>query len=102
MLKSHNAGELRAKDAGKRVTLAGWVRRRREHGGLIFIDLRDRWGVTQVVADISHSPESHQTANRLRHEFVIQVTGTVQKRLPQAVNPDMATGEIEVVADEIR
>lgn len=102
MLKSHNAGELRAKDAGKRVTLAGWVNRRREHGGLIFIDLRDRWGITQVVADISHAPEAHRAASKIRAEYVIQVNGTVRERLPQAVNPDMPTGEIEVIADEIK
>jgi aspartyl-tRNA synthetase len=101
MLKTHNAGELRPENAGQRVTLAGWVHRRREHGGLIFIDLRDRWGVTQIVVDASQTPEVHEVASHLRTEYVIQVEGVVRKRQPDAVNPRMPTGEIEVQADRI-
>ena len=101
MLKTHTCGELRTGHAGQRVTLAGWVNRRREHGGLIFIDLRDRWGITQVVVDASRTPEAHALALRVRGEYVLQVEGVVQVRAPEAVNPDMPTGEIEVQAERI-
>ena len=86
---------------GQRVTLAGWLNRRRDHGGLIFIDLRDRWGITQVTIDSDASPEAHATAAQARGEFVLQVSGTVRERPEGFANPNLATGEIEVIADEV-
>jgi len=101
MLKTHTCGELRPSHAGQRVTLAGWVHRRRDQGGVIFIDLRDRWGLVQVVINAENAPEAHSVANRARNEFVLQVTGAVNLRPEGTVNPDLETGEIEVHADEI-
>src|SRR5688572_17519107 len=102
MLKTHNAGEIRKSQVGQTVTLAGWVNRRRDFGPLIFIDLRDRWGMTQVVIDASKSPEAHKIASDVRGEFVLQVHGEVRERSAETVNSKMATGEIEVHASEIR
>jgi aspartyl-tRNA synthetase len=93
-------GELRSSDAGKTVTLMGWVNRRRDHGDLIFLDLRDRSGITQVVFDKSASPEAHAKAETSRPEFVVAVTGTVRARGEGLTNPNMPTGDIEVVASE--
>jgi aspartyl-tRNA synthetase len=101
MLKSHNCGELREEHIGKEVTLAGWVNRRRDMGGIVFIDLRDRDGKTQVVADPSHSPDAFERANLVRPEYVIQVTGEVGPRPEGQENPDMATGSVEVRAHTI-
>jgi len=100
MLKTHTCGELRVEHAGQRVTLAGWVNRRRDQGGLIFIDLRDRWGLTQVVAD--QKSVAHAVMEELRSEYVIQVTGRVRPRPAGSENPKLATGAIEVEADEVR
>ena len=97
MYRSHTCGELRQAHAGQEVTLAGWVHRRRDHGPLIFIDLRDRYGITQVVFD-SLSPEVHAVAEEARSEYVIQVRGLVRSRPPEAHNPELATGDIEVSA----
>ncbi|MDW8058938.1 MAG: aspartate--tRNA ligase [Thermomicrobium sp.] len=94
-------GELRSGDVGRIVTLKGWVHRRRDHGGLIFLDLRDRYGITQVVANPAHSPEAHATAERIRAEYVLAVTGRVVARPEGTVNPALPTGEIEVVAERI-
>ncbi len=97
MLRTHTCGELRSAQTGKEATLCGWVHRRRDHGGLIFIDLRDRYGFTQVVFD----PKQKQTfafAERIRPEWVIQVTGAVRKRLEGAERKENPTGEIEVIA----
>lgn len=102
MLKTNNCGELRAQDVGRTVTLAGWVNRRRDLGGLIFIDLRDRDGITQVVANPAISPAAFQVAGAARSEYVIQIMGTVGRRPAGMGNPDMPTGEIEVVASEIK
>jgi aspartyl-tRNA synthetase len=102
MLKNHNCGELRLDHTGQEVTLAGWVNRRRDHGGLIFIDLRDRWGMVQVVADPNKSAEAHAAANEARGEFVLQITGVVRARPEEMVNPDMATGAVEVEATAIK
>jgi aspartyl-tRNA synthetase len=93
-------GELRSCDAGTTVTLMGWVNRRRDHGDLIFLDLRDRSGITQVVFDKSSSPVAHAKAEAARPEYVVAVTGRVRGRGEGLVNPNMATGEIEVVAAE--
>ncbi len=101
MMKTHTCGELRKKDAGIAVTLAGWVNRRRDQGGLIFIDLRDRWGITQVVVDLESAPEAHAIADRVRNEFVLQVCGQVRIRPEGTANPDLATGDIDIVASEI-
>jgi len=101
MLKTHGCGELRAERAGQIVTLAGWVHRRRDHGGLIFIDLRDRSGIVQVVCNPAVSAEAHQVASQCRNEYVLQVRGTVHRRPEVLVNPDLPTGEIEVAADEV-
>lgn len=101
MLKTHTCGELRAHHVGQAVTLAGWVNRQRDHGGLIFVDLRDRSGVVQVVADSTHAPGAHERAARVRQEYVLQVRGIVRARPADLVNPRMETGEIEVLADEI-
>jgi aspartyl-tRNA synthetase len=101
MLKTHNCGELRPQHAGQKVTLAGWVNRYRDQGGVVFIDLRDRWGVTQVVANVEHAPEAHRLAGEARNEYVLQIVGTVRVRPEGTANPDLLTGEIEIVADEI-
>ena len=98
MLKSHNCGQLRASNAGEDVTLAGWVHRRRDLGGLIFIDLRDREGITQVVFNPELAPDIHAAANGLRNEYVIQIRGKVSRRPQGTENSKLATGEIEVLA----
>ncbi len=102
MMKTHTCGELRQKDAGAAVSLAGWVNRRRDQGGLIFIDLRDRWGLTQVVVDLEAAPRAHAIADAARNEYVLQVRGRVRIRPEGTANPDLATGDIDIVADEIR
>ena len=102
MLKTIGCGELRAADTGKDVTLAGWVHRRRDHGGLIFIDLRDRSGVVQVVLNPKESPEAHETGTQFRNEWVVQVEGRVGARPAGTENPDLATGEIEVGAKSVK
>ncbi len=99
MFRSHTCGELRQEHVGATVTLAGWVHRRRDHGELIFIDLRDRYGITQVVFD-SAVAAAHRVADEARSEYVLQVRGVVRPRPPEAVNPDLATGAIEVEALE--
>jgi len=100
MLKTQNCGELRLSDAGKTVTLAGWLQKRRDHGGLIFLDLRDRSGLVQVTADPSMS-EAYNVADKARNEYVIQVAGTVRPRPEGTVNPNLASGEVEVLAQSI-
>ena len=96
MLKTTNCGELRGADAGKTVRIAGWVHRRRDHGGLIFIDLRDSSGIVQLVLNPDNA-DAHAAAHRSRIEWVLQVEGVVQPRDPATVNPNMATGEVEVI-----
>ncbi len=96
--RTHTCGELRADSIGKTVTLNGWVDVRRDLGGVIFIDLRDRYGKTQVVFNPRHNEEAHQLAKELRSEFVLSVTGTVETRPEGTTNPDMSTGEIDVMA----
>ena len=100
MLKSHNCGELRENHAGQKVTLAGWVHRRRDHGGKVFIDLRDREGIVQVVFNPQVSQEAYEVAGSLRSEYVIQVTGEVAPRPEGTENRKLATGDIEVVAKD--
>jgi len=101
LLKTIDCGDLRAEHAGQEVTLAGWVDRRRDHGGLIFIDLRDRSGVVQVVFDPESALDAHAIAERLRNEWVVQVVGRVRHRPEDAANPNLATGEVEVAADHL-
>jgi len=101
MMKTHTCGELRAKDAGIPVTLAGWVNRRRDQGGLIFIDLRDRWGITQVVVDLESAAAAHAAADSARNEYVLQVHGNVRIRPEGTANPELATGDIDIVAADI-
>ncbi len=96
--RTHTCGQLRATDAGSPARLAGWVHRRRDHGQLIFLDLRDRHGLTQVVVDATEAPEAHTTASRVRSEFVVTVEGVVAARLPGTQNPRLATGAIELRA----
>ncbi len=102
MLKTHTCGELRAEHAGQAVTLAGWVNRRRDQGGLIFIDLRDRWGITQVVVDQASAPAAHATASEVRGEYVLQISGLARPRPAGTINPNLPTGAIEVEATAIR
>ncbi len=102
MLRTHTCGELRAAQAGQTVTLSGWVHRRRSHGGLIFIDLRDRWGLTQIVCNPAISAEAHQVAEQIRMEYVMQVTGQVEERPAGTKNETIPTGEIEVLARELK
>src|SRR5688572_28188935 len=97
MIRTHKAGTLRAEHAGQTVTLAGWVARRRDHGGITFIDLRDASGIVQVVAD----PEALPEVADLRMEYCISVTGQVRPRPEGTVNPDLPTGTVEVAASAI-
>lgn len=100
--RSHYCGDLTARDIGKEVVLMGWVLRRRDHGGLIFIDLRDREGLAQVVFDPDRSIEPHKKAETVRNEFVIAIKGTVSPRPEGTVNPNMKTGEVEILVSECR
>lgn len=102
MYKTHTCGELRSKDIDKIVELAGWVHRRRDHGGVTFIDLRDRFGIVQVVMNPEVAPQAHQLAEALRMEWVIQVRGKVRRRPEGAENPQLPTGEIEVEVYELK
>ena len=101
MLRTHTAGELRAADTGKSVTLAGWVDRRRDHGDVTFIDLRDRYGKTQIVANAAEQPKAHAALKDARSEWVLQVRGTVRPRPEGTRNAKLETGDIEVAAAEI-
>ncbi|MFZ9857982.1 MAG: aspartate--tRNA ligase [Roseiflexaceae bacterium] len=101
MYRTHTCGELRAHHDTQSVTLAGWVHRRRDHGPLIFIDLRDRYGLTQVVFDAANDAVVHAIASEARSEFVLQVTGTVRTRPAEAINPELGTGEIELMATAV-
>ena len=100
MLKTHQCGDLRAADCGQQVTLAGWVHRYRSHGGVLFVNLRDRSGTVQVTFDQETAPQAHAIADQARNEWVLQIRGTVRLRPEGTVNLDMPTGEIEVAADE--
>jgi len=100
MYRTHNCGRLTSENVGEQVTLAGWVHRWRDHGGLVFIDLRDREGVVQVVFNPEESPRAHELATGLRNEYVVKVCGEVQRRLAGMENPKLTTGEVEVVARE--
>jgi len=99
MFRTNTCGELRIADAGRTVTLAGWVQRTRKMGGMTFVDLRDRYGLTQVVFNIEHNADLTDAANRLGREYVVQVTGTVAERT--AKNPNLPTGDIEIIADRL-
>jgi len=100
LLRTHNCNDLRKEHIGSEVTLAGWVNRRRDHGGLIFIDLRDREGIVQTVFNPDTSPDSLKTAEEIRNEFVVQVKGVVMQRPAGTENPRLPTGDIEVLVNE--
>ncbi|OGL28353.1 MAG: aspartate--tRNA ligase [Candidatus Rokubacteria bacterium RIFCSPLOWO2_12_FULL_69_21] len=100
--RTHMCGELRATHVGQTVTLMGWAFRRRDHGGLIFVDLRDREGLTQCVFNPATSGEAHSTAQEVRSEFVLAVQGTVQRRPPGTENPKLPTGEVEVQVSRLK
>jgi aspartyl-tRNA synthetase len=99
--RTHTCGELNKTNIGQQVTLAGWVNRRRDHGGLIFLDIRDRYGMTQVICDPERNAEAHRVASEVRSEYVVQVSGTVVQRLAGTENPNLSTGEIEIAAEQI-
>lgn len=100
--RSHYCGELRPSHIGSEVVLMGWVHRRRDHGGVIFVDLRDREGLAQVVFNPEVNPEIHEEAHRIRSEYVLAVKGTVRARPPDMENPSMKTGGVEVMVDELK
>jgi len=100
--RTHTCGALRATDAAKQAVLMGWVNRRRDLGNLLFIDIRDRTGITQIVFDKEANPALHAKAGELRNEYVIAAIGTVKKRDPNTINKNIATGEVELIANELR
>ena len=100
-MRTHYCAHLRAEHIDDRVTLFGWVDRRRDHGGVIFIDLRDRTGIVQIVSDPERTPDSYATADQLRNEYVVKIVGRVSPRQDGAINPKLATGEVEIYADTI-
>ena len=100
-MRTHYCGELRAADIGKTVTLYGWVDRRRDHGGVIFIDLRDRTGTVQIVSDPQRTPDSYDNAGSLRSEYVVKIVGKVSQRPEASLNPKLPTGAVEIYADSI-
>src|SRR5262245_24857597 len=95
-------GEPTAEDVGRNLTLSGWVARRRDHGGLVFVDLRDRTGITQLVINPERSAGAAELAAEIRNEFVVQARGELVARSDETVNPRMATGEVELAVDELR
>ncbi|MBD2504325.1 aspartate--tRNA ligase [Anabaena azotica] len=100
-MRTHYCGELRQANIGETVTLYGWVDRRRDHGGVIFLDLRDRSGIVQIVSDPQRTPESYELANSLRNEYVVEITGRVTQRPEESLNSRIPTGEVEIYADQI-
>jgi aspartyl-tRNA synthetase len=100
-MRTHYCGQVRADSIGSTVTLFGWVDRRRDHGGVIFVDLRDRSGIVQIVSDPERTPASYGLAEQLRNEYVVKITGRVTQRPPESLNPKLPTGEVEIYADEI-
>jgi aspartyl-tRNA synthetase len=100
-MRTHYCGDLRTEDIGATVTLYGWVDRRRDHGGVIFLDLRDRTGLVQIVSDPQRTPDSYRQAEALRNEYVVCITGRVTQRPPESLNPKLPTGEVEIYADKI-
>ena len=101
MKRSHYCGELRLANAGQTAKLTGWVMRRRDHGGVIFVDLRDKSGITQVVFDPMIDQIAHELANQIRNEFVLYASGEIRKRGEGATNPNLPTGEIEIAVDQL-
>ena len=101
MLKTHTCGELRQTHCQQEATLAGWVAVRRDHGGLIFLDLRDRFGITQVTVDSAAAPDAHAAANDVRAEYVVRVRGVVQARPAGFENAALDTGDVELAATEV-
>ena len=99
--RTHTCGELNASNIGQQVTLAGWVNKRRDHGGLVFLDIRDRYGITQVISDPERAPDVHRIASELRSEYVVQIRGKVVPRLAGTENQNLSTGAIEIAADAI-
>src|SRR6185437_7326610 len=99
--RTHSCGELRVADVGSKVVLMGWVHRRRDLGGVIFLHLRDRYGITQLVLDESKDKEAHQRAQELGSEFVIAVEGLVALRSESTINSNIATGEVEVAVSKL-
>ncbi|QHV00568.1 aspartate--tRNA ligase [Synechocystis sp. CACIAM 05] len=100
-MRTHYCGDLRTTHLGETVTLYGWVDRRRDHGGVVFLDLRDRQGIVQIASSPDQTPASYPVAEGLRNEYVVQVTGVVSKRPPESLNKKIPTGEIEIYADSI-
>ena len=100
--KTHSCGELRKENVDMEVILMGWSQSRRDHGGLIFIDLRDREGISQIVFNPEESVEIHKKAHDIKNEYVIAIKGKVISRLPSAKNPNLSTGEIEIKASEAK
>ena len=99
--RTHTCGDLNKDTIGQQVTLAGWVNRRRDHGGLVFLDIRDRYGITQVICDPERSAEAHRVASEVRSEYIVQVRGKVVPRLAGTENPNLSTGTIEIAAEHI-
>ncbi|MCC5665520.1 aspartate--tRNA ligase [Nostoc sp. CHAB 5784] len=101
-MRTHYCGELRKEHIGETVTFYGWIDRRRDHGGVIFLDLRDRSGIVQIVSDPQRTPDSYEQANALRNEYVVEITGRVTQRPDESLNSRIPTGEVEIYADKIQ
>ncbi len=101
MMRSHYCGHLNADQIGQTVSLCGWIDRRRDHGGVIFLDLRDRTGILQIVSDPQRTPVSYELAGEMRNEYVVKIIGKVSKRPDESLNPKLATGEVEIYAESI-
>ena len=95
-MRTHYCGQLRAEDVGQTVTLFGWVDRQRDQGGVVFLDLRDRTGVTQIVSDLGRTPDSFPIAEKLGNEDVVKIVGRVTQRPADSYNPRIETGEVEI------
>ncbi|NET56192.1 MAG: aspartate--tRNA ligase [Symploca sp. SIO2E6] len=100
-MRTYYCGELRKNHIGETVTLCGWVDRRRDHGGVIFLDVRDKSGIIQIVSDPQRTPDSYADADALRNEYVVSITGRVTQRPAESLNPKLPTGEVEIYADQI-
>ena len=100
--RSCYCGEPRADSVGQPLILMGWTQRRRDHGGLIFVDLRDRSGLIQIVFNPETSQTAHEKAKQIRSEDVLAVRGVLMRRPPETINPNMATGEVELLVEEVR